>query len=279
MRIVRYEKDDVERLGALVADGKVTPLPWKSLAALYGEEDPIAAVRGVTVDPDSAEVADRLLPPLSATGQVIGTGANYSAHADEARAHINTSQPIFFPFLRSAVIGPDDEIVIPTADTFTDYEVEFSAVIGRTARRVSEREASDFILGYTIVNDVTARDVVVAEKFQLMLGKSPDTYLPVGPAIVTADEIPDPYSLRVSTRLNGELRQDSNTNAMTARAPALIAAITKYVTLHPGDIVTTGTPGGTGFHRDPPETMRPGDTIEAEVEGVGVLANRLVAGW
>jgi 2,4-didehydro-3-deoxy-L-rhamnonate hydrolase len=186
---------------------------------------------------------------------------------------------VFMPYLWGAVIGPEDDIVIPTEDTQTDYEVELSVVIGQTARGLTEETAMDAVFGFTIVNDVSAREVMVREKMQVMLSKSVDTFLPVGPHVVTKDEIGDLYDLQIATYLNGQLRQHSSTGLMTVRVPALLAAITRTVTLHPGDIVTTGTPGGVGFFRDPPEFMQPGDTIVAEVEHVGRLTNRVVRGW
>jgi 2,4-diketo-3-deoxy-L-fuconate hydrolase len=135
------------------------------------------------------------------------------------------------------------------------------------------------VFGYTIVNDVSARDVMARERMQAMLCKSVDTFLPVGPHIVTKDEIEDPYSLEIATYLNGEVRQKSCTGNMIARIPQLLVAITASVTLHPGDVVTTGTPGGVGYFRNPQEFMQPGDVITAEVSGVGRLTNRVVAGY
>jgi 2-keto-4-pentenoate hydratase/2-oxohepta-3-ene-1,7-dioic acid hydratase in catechol pathway len=189
------------------------------------------------------------------------------------------SEPVFMPFLWGAVVGPDDEIVIPYPETQTDYEVELAVVIGRTARRLTPENAMDHVFGYTIVNDVSAREVMTREKMQVMLSKSPDTFVPVGPHVVTTDEIPDPYALGIATYLNGGIRQKSTTGAMTVRIPELLTAITRQCTLYPGDVVTTGTPGGVGFFREPQEFMRHGDTIVAEVEGVGRLSNRVVASW
>lgn len=183
------------------------------------------------------------------------------------------------PYLWSAITGPGQDIVIPTADTLTDYEVELAVVIGRTARRLTEADAMDAVFGWTIVNDISAREIMVREKMQVMLSKCPDTFLPIGPHIVTADDIPDPYRLRIATFLNGEIRQDDTTANMTWRVPQLLAAITRTITLHPGDIITTGTPGGVGYFRDPPEFLRPGDTITAWIDQIGTLTNPVVQGW
>jgi 2-keto-4-pentenoate hydratase/2-oxohepta-3-ene-1,7-dioic acid hydratase in catechol pathway len=258
----------------------VVPTPWPDFETLFALDDPLAAVRSFIPDPADAVTPERLLPPVVHRAQVIGTGGNYADHAAEAaRVGMEVIDPVFIPFLSSAVIGPDDNIVIPHPETKTDYEVEFSVVIGRTASRLTLENAMDHVFGYTVVNDISAREVQERVMFQIMLLKSPDTFLPVGPHVVTVDEIPDPYRLGIATYLNGEVRQKSNTGAMTWRIPELLTMITHYCTLRPGDIVTTGTPGGPGFFRDPPEFLHPGDTIVAEVEGVGRLSNHLVAGW
>lgn len=279
MRLARFLYDGRELLGAVDGD-TVIPLPWNDFDTLFTVDDPAAAVRDVTLDPATAVTPDRLLPPVVHRAQLIGTGGNYADHvAEAASAAVVIAEPIFLPYLWGAVVGPGDDIVIPFPDTRTDYEVELAVVIGRTAHRLTVDDAMDHVFGYTVVNDVSAREVMAREKMQVMLCKSPDTFLPVGPHVVTADEIPDPYDLSIATYLNGEVRQKSNTGMMTHRIPDLLARITRHCTLHPGDVVTTGTPGGVGFARDPQEFMRPGDTIVAEVEGVGRLSNNLVAGW
>jgi 2,4-didehydro-3-deoxy-L-rhamnonate hydrolase len=279
MRLARYEYGGGTGIGAAIDGGLVIPVPWPSFDALFAEPDPEAAVRAFTPDPAAAIRPDRLLAPTVYRPQVIGTGGNYPDHAAEAREHVQVSEPIFMPFLWGAVIGPGEEIVIPAEDTQTDYEVEFSVVIGRRARHLAARDAMDYVFGYTIVNDVSAREVMIRERMQVMLSKSVDTFLPVGPYVVTKDEIADPYALRIGTCLNGEVRQESVTGAMSVRIGGLLERITRAITLHPGDIVTTGTPGGVGYYRSPQEFMRPGDVITAEVSGIGQLTNRLVAGW
>jgi 2-keto-4-pentenoate hydratase/2-oxohepta-3-ene-1,7-dioic acid hydratase in catechol pathway len=152
-------------------------------------------------------------------------------------------------------------------------------VIGKKARHLTAENAMDHVFGYTILNDVSARDVMARDIKQVMLCKSVDTFVPVGPHVVTKDEIADPHALRIATYLNGEIRQDSLTGKMLNRIPELLAALTRDITLYPGDVVSTGTPGGIGYFRDPQEFMAPGDVITAEVEHVGRLTNRVVAGW
>jgi 2-keto-4-pentenoate hydratase/2-oxohepta-3-ene-1,7-dioic acid hydratase in catechol pathway len=280
MRLVRYQAAGGTGIGAVRPDGSVVTTPWPDFGALFAEPDPLRAAQALDLSRQEPVAVQRLLAPAVDRAQVIGTGGNYADHAAEARTGgLVVAEPVFMPYLWGAVIGPEDDIVIPTEDTQTDYEVELSVVIGQTARGLTEETAMDAVFGFTIVNDVSAREVMVREKMQVMLSKSVDTFLPVGPQVVTRDEIPDPYDLEIATYLNGQRRQHSSTGLMTVRVPALLAAITRTVTLHPGDIVTTGTPGGVGFFRDPPEFMQPGDTIVAEVEHVGRLTNRVVRGW
>ena len=280
MRLVRYQAAGGTGIGAVRPDGSVVTTPWPDFGALFAEPDLLRAAQAIDLSRQEPVAVQRLLAPVVDRVQVIGTGGNYADHAAEARTGgLVVAEPVFMPYLWGAVIGPEDDIVIPTEDTQTDYEVELSVVIGQTARGLTEETAMDAVFGFTIVNDVSAREVMVREKMQVMLSKSVDTFLPVGPHVVTRDEIPDLYDLEIATYLNGQLRQHSNTGLMTVRVPALLAAITRTVTLHPGDIVTTGTPGGVGFFRDPPEFMQPGDTIVAEVEHVGRLTNRVVRGW
>jgi 2-keto-4-pentenoate hydratase/2-oxohepta-3-ene-1,7-dioic acid hydratase in catechol pathway len=279
VRLVSYVDDAGARVGAVAEDEHVTPTRWRSFDELFAEEDPFAAT--LSLSPTGATLVrpQRLLPPVVRRPYVIGTGGNYPDHVAEASGEIQVREPVFLPFLWGAIIGPSDEIVIPTQDTLTDYEVEFAVVIGRTARGLTAEDAMDHVFGYTIVNDLSAREVTAREKMQVMLSKSVDTFLPVGPHVVTKDEISDPYSLAISSYLNGGLRQNSVTGKMTHRIPELLQAITRTITLHPGDIVTTGTPGGVGYFRDPPEFLQPGDVITAEVEGVGRLSNSVRAGW
>jgi 2,4-diketo-3-deoxy-L-fuconate hydrolase len=280
MRLVRYQAAGGTGIGAVRPDGSVVTTPWPDFGALFAEPDPLRAAQALDLSRQETVVVQRLLAPVVDRAQVIGTGGNYADHAAEARTGgLVVAEPVFMPYLWGAVIGPEDDIVIPTEDTQTDYEVELSVVIGQTARGLTEETAMDAVFGFTVVNDVSAREVMVREKMQVMLSKSVDTFLPVGPHVVTKDEILDLYDLQIATYLNGQLRQHSNTGLMTVRVPALLAAITRTVTLHPGDIVTTGTPGGVGFFRNPPEFMQPGDTIVAEVEHVGRLTNRVVRGW
>jgi len=279
MRLARYEDKQGRHVGVVLESGKIVSTPWSGFEGLFAEADPYAAL--LEIDLGSAAVAspDRLLAPVVDRAQVISTGGNYRDHLDEAKNEIQASEPVFFPFLWGAIIGPEDAIVIPRPDALTDYEVELCVVIGKKARHLTEDNAMDYVFGYTILNDVSARDVMARDIKQVMLCKSVDTFVPVGPHVVTKDEIADPHELRIATYLNGEIRQDAVTGKMLARIPELLTALTRDITLYPGDVVSTGTPGGIGYFRVPQEFMAPGDVITAEVERVGRLTNRVVAGW
>jgi 2,4-diketo-3-deoxy-L-fuconate hydrolase len=279
MRLARYEDKQGRHVGVVLESGKIVATPWSGFDGLFAEADPYAALLGI--DLSSAEVAspDRLLAPVVDRAQVISTGGNYGDHLEEAKNEIQATEPVFFPFLWGAIIGPDDPIVIPRQDALTDYEVELCVVIGKKARHLTAENAMDHVFGYTILNDVSARDVMARDIKQVMLCKSVDTFVPVGPHVVTKDEVADPHALRIATYLNGEIRQDSLTGKMLNRIPELLTALTRDITLYPGDVVSTGTPGGIGYFRDPQEFMAPGDVITAEVEHVGRLTNRVVAGW
>jgi 2,4-diketo-3-deoxy-L-fuconate hydrolase len=279
MRLARYEDGRGKHVGVVLESGQIVPTSWSGFEELFTEADPFAALQKLQLNEAEAITPDRLLPPVVDRAQIISTGANYGAHTEEAKDEIQVREPVFFPFLWGAVIGPGDAIVIPRKDALTDYEVELCVVIGRTARHLTEANALEYVFGYTVMNDVSARDVMAREIFQVMLCKSVDTFVPIGPHVVTKDEIPDPHALRIRSYLNGEIRQDAVTAMMISSIPRLLATLTRDITLHPGDVVSTGTPAGIGFFRTPQEFMAPGDVITAEVEHVGRLTNPVVAGW
>jgi 2-keto-4-pentenoate hydratase/2-oxohepta-3-ene-1,7-dioic acid hydratase in catechol pathway len=187
-------------------------------------------------------------------------------------------EPFFFAKLPNAVSGPGDPIVVPTSETKTDWEVELSFVIGKRATHVSAVSAMEHVFGYTLLNDVSARDVQFKDA-QVTLGKNPDGFCPLGPELVTADEIADPGDVRVASYVNGEQMQSASTSEWLFPIPALIESITRLITLEPGDLVSTGTPAGVGCFRKPPVYLQPGDEVTIEAEGIGRLTNPVVAGW
>jgi 2-keto-4-pentenoate hydratase/2-oxohepta-3-ene-1,7-dioic acid hydratase in catechol pathway len=212
------------------------------------------------------------LAPLPRPGKIFGIALNYRDHAEETGKEI-PEVPLVFSKAVTAVIGPGASIEIPPASSHIDYEGELAVVIGKTAKRVAREHAREHVAGYTIMNDVTARDYQARSGH--CIGKSFDTFAPMGPGVVTADEI-DPGSLDLRTFLNGEEVQHSNTRQLIFDVAALIAYISSGVTLEPGDVITTGTPSGVGIGRNPPRFLRPGDTVRIEISGIGALENVVV---
>jgi 2,4-diketo-3-deoxy-L-fuconate hydrolase len=227
----------------------------------------------------SQEVSgDRILAPIPRPPKILCSGVNYASHADENPDAVMPTEPFFFSKLPTAVIGPGESIVIPTPGTNTDYEVELAMVIGTGGKRLSEDSALDHVFGWTILHDVSARDVQFKDN-QLTLGKGPDTFSPLGPEIVTADELGDWSTLRLSTTVNGKTMQDAPTSEMLFSPGRLLEFATGLVTLEPGDVVTTGSPAGVGCFRDPPVYLKPGDEVTVSVDRIGSLTNPVVAGW
>lgn len=218
----------------------------------------------------------RLGPPVARPGKIICLGKNYAAHAQEFDAKIPDS-PILFSKAASALSGPLDPIILPKGVTRVDGEVELAVVIGKTARRVAERDALDYVAGYTVLNDVTDREAQRAAG-QWFRGKSPDTFCPLGPFLITRDEIPDPHRLQLTSSINGRMFQDGNTADLIFNIPFLIAFISATIMLLPGDVLATGTPAGIGSARTPPVFLKAGDRIECAVEGMGRQNNPVVKG-
>jgi 2-keto-4-pentenoate hydratase/2-oxohepta-3-ene-1,7-dioic acid hydratase in catechol pathway len=216
----------------------------------------------------------RLLAPVSRPSKVLCVGRNYVEHAAEMGAEV-AEEPIFFAKLPSAIIGPNDIIRLPAAaPRRVDYEAELAVVIGKKGREIPAGDAMGFVLGYTVANDVTARDWQVKKPGgQWMLGKSFDTFLPLGPWLVTADEVGEVGRLRVTCSISGEPVQDDTVDHMIFSIPELIAYVSRVATLEPGDLLLTGTPAGTGSSKAPPRWLGDGDVLETAIDGIGALAN------
>jgi acylpyruvate hydrolase len=213
--------------------------------------------------------------PIRRPGKVLAVGLNYIDHCKEANLPV-PPEPVLFTKWSTSVCGPYDDVVLPAvAANEVDYEVELGVVIGRRAVNVSEKDALDYVMGYTVVNDVSARDQQFANAKQWDRGKSFDTFCPWGPYIVTRDEIPDPHVLQVRTILNGREMQNSNTKNLIFNVNKIIAYASQGTTLEPGDLIPTGTPFGVGFSRKPPVYLRDGDECVCEVEKVGAIRNRI----
>lgn len=260
MRFVRFVNNEKDCCG-LVENGKVKgidALPWEPFS-LTGEE----------FDLDAVKLLSPVQPP-----NVIAIGLNYKAHADELGFKYPTAPAIFIK-LNSSVIGPGDDIVLPKmAPNEVDYEAELVIVIGKTCRNVSEADSLSYVLGYTIGNDVSARDCQLKTDVQWARGKSFDTFCPVGPWIETDL---DPDSLDISLKLNGLTMQEGNTSDMFFSCAELVSYCSRFATLKPGTIILTGTPPGVGYARKTPVFLKAGDKIEIEVEGIGTLINNMVS--
>lgn len=209
----------------------------------------------------------KLLPPFR-PNRIIALGRNYAAHAKET-GHEPPKEPVFFMKATSSIIGPEEPVLIPKEATRVDHEVELAVVIGKAGRRIPKHRAMEHVAGYTILNDVTERDMQardMALSHPWFLSKSFDTFGPLGPCLALPDEIPDPHKLALRLTVNGEVRQESNTRDLIFKIPELIAALSRFITLEPGDLISTGTPEGIS-------PIKPGDVMEAYVEGIGTLRN------
>lgn len=289
MRLVQYRLKDRSRLG-LVVDGRVVDVasaaarngrntePFHSTLALL-EAGPQASefVRGLSADDQSLPLEDADLDYPVAARKIVAIGLNYLDHAREAGQPVPT-MPLCFAKFTSSLSGPYDPIQLPAEDAQVDFEGELGVVIGRRAHFVSEADAMECVAGYVAFNDVSARKWQFADG-QWTRGKSCDTFSPNGPYLVMRDEVPEAGDLRVTTRLNGELMQDSSTKQLIFKIPQLISYLSKSFSFHPGDMIATGTPPGVGFSRKPPRFLNEGDVVEVEIERVGKIANRVTRGY
>ncbi len=282
MRFVTFLRSGYSEPGALV-DGQIVGLKDAGfenlLAVISGGAGALDGVERWMQSPPGSEQFEagemKLLAPILRPPKIICVGLNYRDHAAESNLPIPEVPTIFAKF-STAVIGPGHPIVLPKNSSKPDYEAEFAVVIGKGGRHIPEKQWREHVFGYTILNDVSARDFQMATS-QWMIGKTFDTFAPMGPAIVTADEIEDPHNLEISLTINGEELQHSNTRNLIFNIPQLIAHLSSVCTLEPGDVISTGTPGGVGFARKPPRWLQPGDTVVTKVEGLGELVNPVVA--
>ncbi|MGO9436522.1 MAG: fumarylacetoacetate hydrolase family protein [Terracidiphilus sp.] len=273
MKLVSFSTSDRIRPGALLENQTVVDL------SASGYTDTLAVISsGLTFVPERpthqlSEV--RLHAPLSNPPRVFAIGLNYRDHAKESGMELPKTPVVFFK-LTTAIVGPGEPIVLPKNSTQPDYEAELAFVIGKGGYRIPASAWREHVYGYTIVNDVSARDVQFATS-QWSMSKSFPTFCPMGPAIVTADEISDPHQLAIGLSIDGEILQNSNTRELEFRIPALIEYLSSITPLLPGDIVSTGTPPGVGLGRTPKRWLKPGETVTVTVEGLDTLSNPVVA--
>jgi 2-keto-4-pentenoate hydratase/2-oxohepta-3-ene-1,7-dioic acid hydratase in catechol pathway len=294
MRIVQYMAGTeracgVERGGAVFASGYAD-----TLSLIRDGERGLERAATASEGADPVAV-DRLLAPLTNPGKIFGSGVNYASHGDEEPGFVFPDEVVWdFIKLASAIVGPDEPIVIPPADDVirrlpggpakfgehgfaVDYEVELGVVLGRRAKNVARVEALEHVFGYTVFNDVGARSVQF-HNGQRDLAKNFDTFCPMGPCIVTKDELRDWEAIRIESRVNGELRQSALVGEQLGPPPVAIEWLSSVITLEPGDCLSTGTPAGCGTFLDPPRFLRPGDVVTVSASGIGELTNPVVAG-
>lgn len=282
MRLMRFGEPGRETPGVLLPDGRRIDASGEFLEydegffAMGGLE----ALAEWMADgcPGGAEIHPdvRLGPPVDRPSKIVCVGKNYPEHAKEFGEDI-PDQPVLFLKATSAWSGPYDDVLIPRGAGKLDYEVELAVVIGRTASYVPERNALDCVAGYSVFCDYSERAFQKDMGGQWTKGKSADSFAPMGPWLVTADEVADPQALRLACEVNGELRQNGWTGDMIFGVGSLVSYISRFMTLMPGDVVATGTPGGVGMGMDPPRFLHPGDLVECSIEGLGLLRQRVVA--
>jgi len=280
MRFVTFEQDSERQPGVVLHDQIVSLKPAgfaDMLAVLQGGDAALERIdRFLAAQPAGTPAATaKLCAPIPAPPKILCMGLNYRDHAEEAHLEI-PKYPVFFAKYDNTVIGSGDHIVIPKNTRKPDYEAEFGFVIGKRARHIKADQWRDYVFGYMNCNDVSARDFQMSVS-QWTMGKNFDTFGPMGPWLVSAEEIEDPHNLNVMLTVNGETMQSSNTRELIFKIPETVEFLSSVMTLEPGDVIFTGTPAGVGFGRKPPRWLKPGDEVVVSVEGLGELRNVCVA--
>ena len=279
MKLLRYGPAGAEKPGVLDADGAIRDLSG-AVADISGDAllpDSIEKLKAI--DPASLPKVDgspRIGACVGNVGKFMCIGLNYSDHAAETGGEV-PSEPILFMKANSAIQGPNDDVIIPRDSEQTDWEVELGFVIGKGGKYISEADAMSHVAGYCVVNDVSERNFQIRMEGQWTKGKSCDTFGPLGPWLVTADEVADPQALGLWTEVNGHRYQNGNTNTMVYGVQYLISYLSKFMSLQPGDVVATGTPPGVGMGQKPRVFLKPGDTVRLGVDGMGVQKQKMVA--
>ena len=258
-------------------DGKIRDLSVLMRDLRGGVLEVLPALRGIDLAVLPVVEGDvRLGPPAAGTGKLICIGLNYADHAAESGMDV-PSEPVMFMKAASAICGPNDPIVIPRGSEKTDWEVELAVVIGRRAKHVSRDEAMGHVAGFAITNDVSERDFQIERQGQWTKGKSCDSFGPIGPWLVTPDEVGDPQNLKMWLRVNGETMQEGSTATMVYGVSHLVSYLSDFMTLHPGDVISTGTPPGVGLGLKPPRYLKAGDVVELGIEGLGSQRQEVTA--
>ncbi|MDF1657390.1 MAG: fumarylacetoacetate hydrolase family protein [Verrucomicrobiales bacterium] len=275
MKLLRFGNPGSEKPGLQLEDGKRIDasgfgMDWND--QFFGDPSNLESLKGWADENAAAAPVvsneTRLGPATARPGKLICIGLNFSDHAEEAGMDI-PKEPIVFFKATSAIVGPNDDVVIPRDSKKADWEVELAFVVGKKASYVSEDDALDHVAGYVLHNDYSEREFQLERGGQWVKGKSCDTFAPIGPFVATSDEIPDPEKLKMWLTVNGETKQDGNSSKLIFGIAHLVSYLSRFMTLEPGDIVSTGTPPGVGMGFNPPQFMKPGDVVELGIEGLG----------
>ena len=279
MKLLRYGPPGQEKPGMLGPDGNIRDLSAyvPDVAGATLSDTSIAALS--TLEHSSLPLVDsatRIGPCVGNIGKFVCIGLNYADHAEESGMDL-PEEPVIFFKATSAIVGPNDDIEIPRGSVKTDWEVELGVVIGKEAKYVTEATALDYVAGYCVINDVSERDFQLHRSGQWVKGKSADTFGPIGPWLVTRDEVPDPQDLAMYLDVNGHRYQDGSTRTMHFNVIKIISHLSQFMSLQPGDIISTGTPPGVGMGQNPPTYLKTGDRVELGIQGLGAQTQNVVA--
>ena len=279
MKLLRHGPVGAEKPGLLAADGTIRDLSGlvPDIGGAVISDAGLAMLRAI--DPATLPVVDpatRLGPCVAGTGKFICIGLNYADHAAESGMNV-PPEPVIFMKATSAICGPNDPIIIPRGSEKTDWEVELAVIIGKKAKYVTEAEAMDHVAGYAVTNDVSERAFQTERAGQWTKGKSCDNFGQIGPWLVTRDEVADPQDLAMWLTVNGEMRQNGSTRTMVYGVRHLVSYLSQFMTLHPGDVISTGTPPGVGLGMKPPQYLRAGDVVELRINGLGRQRQDVIA--
>lgn len=278
MKLIRFGSRGREKPG-LLKDGKIVDLrkifpEIPDIGEAFFRESWLDKIAGVN-DPGQ-KIHERIGFPIDAPSKIICLGKNYAEHAKEGNFE-NPEKPLIFCKTQNALNGPFDPIILPKSSGRIDWEVELAVIISKQGKRINKKDAFDYIAGFTVMNDVSGREAQFSDS-QWFRGKSFDGFAPLGPAIVTPDEIGDVNNLRLTAKVDGKIMQDGNTRDMIFDVPTLIEDISEDITLIPGDIISTGTPAGVGIFRNPPIVLKPGNVVECTIENIGTIINKFIKG-
>lgn len=270
MKLIRFGERGREKPGVLLDDGRRLDLSSvvRDFDEQFFESGGVTLLEGKFESVPEVDAGVRLGSPVARPSKIVCVGLNFFDHAEEAKMKAPT-EPVLFMKASTSLCGPDDDIELPRTSEKTDWEVELAFVMGRRAKYVEESDALGYVAGYAVMNDVSERAFQIERGGQWVKGKSADTFAPLGPYLVTPDELDDVHALRMWLRVNGETKQDGSTSKMIFKIPELVSYISKFMTLLPGDVISTGTPAGVGLGMIPQQFLVPGDVVELGIDGLG----------